>query len=606
MAVWDWLVVAAFMLVTLVVGVWFTGKAGAGIVEYFLAGRSLSWFVAGTSILATTFSSDTPLVVAGISRESGFCGHWFWLSAVIGQTATVFFFARLWRRSGVVTDAEFVACRYEPSRATAVLRVFRVLFDGVFVNCIVMASVTRAMAKIVKAMLGLSTETLCRLPLVGEIDMVTLVIFALAALTVLYTVLSGLYGVVYTDILQFTLAMIGSILLAALVYVRASGGPGLMATLARSPHFNPRLLSFLPDFSGSGLATFTFFTYIAMIWWYRVPGNGYYVQRLAATRSERDSFFAFLWFNVLQYVIRPWPWIIVGILSLAYLPDLQDPESSFPHMIRLFAPTGLRGALLASLLAAFMSTIDTHLNWGASYIINDLYQPFLNPGGSPRHYVLISRVAMLVLTGIALLVTTRLTSILAAYKYVAMVFGGVGTVMIARWYWWRVNAWSEIAAVLTSLIVANALQLLLPDAPGADWYAVRLVLTIAIVTGTWIVVTLLTCPGTPRAHTVAFYSRMRIPGPGWKKVREPAGVRVEPGELLHHFAAWTCCVLFLLSSMLGLGYLLFHAWSAGLVCIAIAVLTGMLLFRQIARMDFLGAGYRESPAPPEAVIPAGS
>ena len=533
MAVWDWLVVAVFMLVTFVVGVWFTGKAGSGIVEYFLAGRSLSWFVAGTSILATTFSSDTPLVVAGISRESGFCGHWFWLSAVIGQTATVFFFARLWRRSQVVTDAEFVACRYEPSPATTLLRLFRVLFDGVFVNCIVMASVTQAMAKIVKAMLGLSTETLCRVPLVGEMDIVTLVVIALAAITVLYTVLSGLYGVVYTDVLQFGIAMLGSIILAVLVYVRASGGDGLMATLARSPQFDPRLLSFLPDFSGSGLATFTFFTYIAMIWWYRVPGNGYYVQRLAATRSEKDSFFAFLWFNVWQYVIRPWPWIIVGLLSLSYLPDLQDPESSFPHMIRIFAPTGLRGVLLASLLAAFMSTIDTHLNWGASYIINDLYQPFLNPGGSERHYVLISRLAMLVLTGIALLVTTHLTSILDAYKYVAMVFGGIGTVMIARWYWWRVNAWAEIAAIVTSLIVANALQLLLPNTPGADLFAVRLALTIATVTVVWVVVALLTSPRTPSVHTIAFYSRMRIAGPGWKRVREMAGIDVEPGELLH-------------------------------------------------------------------------
>jgi SSS family solute:Na+ symporter len=587
MSAWDWLVVVVYVAAALAVGVWFTRKAGTSIADYFVAGRSLSWFVAGTSILATTFSSDTPLVVAGISRESGFCGHWFWLSAAIGQTATVFFFARLWRRAGVLTDAELVAKRYEPSAATSVLRVFRVLFDGVLINCIVMASVTRAMAKIVEALLGLSAEPLGRLPILGDVDAVALTLIVLAAAAVLYSVLSGLYGVVYTDVLQFVLAMVGSISLAAIVYGKASEGPGLLARLASSDGFHRSFLRFSPDLNGSGLMTFTFFVYISMIWWYRVPGNGYYVQRLAATRSEKDSFFAFLWFNVCQYIIRPWPWIIVGLLSLYYLPELEDPESSFPRMIDLFLPVGLKGIMVASLLAAFMSTIDTHLNWGTAYIVNDFYQPFIRPGKDAKHYILISRLAMLFLTGVALLVTTRLTSILGAYKYLATVFGGTGTVMIARWYWWRVNAYSEITAIVVSLIVANTLEIILPDLPGVDLFAVRLVLTIFTVTIAWILVTLCTSPKTPRSHTTAFYATMKIPGPGWKKVREMAGVQAQAGELLHAFVAWISCIVFLFSTMLGAGRFLFGAWPAGLLYLAVAISAGLVLYRQIRRMRFL-------------------
>jgi SSS family solute:Na+ symporter len=588
MAVADWMMVAVYLAATMALGLWFTRKAGTSTTDYFVAGRSLSWFVAGTSILATTFSSDTPLVVAGISRQSGFSGHWFWLPAAIGQTATVFFFARLWRRAEVMTDVQFVAARYEPSTATSALRIFRVFFDGVLVNGIVMASVTRAMVKIVEAVLDLPQEPLCRLPVLGDIDATALILVVLAGVAVLYSAFSGLYGVVYTDVVQFALAMVGSIALAAIVYGKACEGPGMMARLASSSGFDASFLSFFPDFgSSSFLAIFTFFVYISMIWWYRVPGNGYSVQRLLATRSERDSFFAFLWFNVCQYVLRPWPWILVGLLSLHYLPDLPDPESSFPKMIGLFLPVGLKGIMVASLFAAFMSTIDTHLNWGSSYIINDLYQPFIRPGRSPKHYVFVSRLAMLLLTVLALLLTTRLTSVLGAYKYLATMFGGTGTVMIARWYWWRINPYSEIAAIVASLVVANALEFIVPDAPGADLLSVRLVLTISIVTFVWVLVTFLTSTKTPRPHAIAFYSKMRIPGPGWKKVREMAGVGAEPGEFLRSLIAWLCCTVFIFSAMLGLGKFLFHAWFAGLVYTGVAILTGLALYRQISQIRFL-------------------
>jgi len=583
----DWAILGIYLLAATGIGVYFTKRAGRSTADFFVAGRSLGWFIAGTSIVATTFSSDTPLVVAGISRQTGIHGHWFWLALATGQIATVFFFARLWRRTAVLTDIEFIAVRYPPTRAACVLRIFKVFFDGVLVNCIVMASVTLAMAKIIKALLHLPDVTLFAVPLLGEVDAAGVVLVVLGATALIYSALSGLYGVVYTDLLQFVLAMAGSTGLAFYVYVDASSGTGWMEKLGAAPEFKQDFLNFFPELGSFDLLTFTFVVYVFVTWWARAPGNGYYVQRLLATRSERDSVLAFLWFNICQYVIRPWPWIIVGLFSLHYLPHLQDSESSFPKMIDLFMPAGLKGIMVASLLAAFMSTIDTHLNWGASYIINDLYRPFINRRRSARHYVLVSRVAMVVLTAAALLVTTRLTSVLGAYKYLGVMFGSIGTVMIARWYWWRVNPFSEIAAIVTSLLVANYLQIALPSTPAADWFAVRVVVTIAAVTLVWVTVTFLTSAKTPDRHTAAFYTRMRIPGPGWKKVAQMAGVEPIPGEFAQNLIAWLLCVGFIFSTTLGLGKFILLQWKSGLVFVAAAIGSGCALGRIMRRMKFM-------------------
>lgn len=586
MANLDWAILCAYLLSAVFIGICFTRRAGRSPADFFVAGRSLPWFIAGTSIVATTFSSDTPLVVSGISRQSGIHGHWFWLSLATGQIATVFFFARLWRRTEAMTDIEFIAKRYAPSRATSVLRVFKVLFDGVLINCIVMGSVTLAMTKIVNALLGLGDAAILDIPVFGEVSSATVVLLILAGTALLYSALSGLYGVVYTDLLQFALAMSGSVGLAVYVYVDASGDGGLLKKLAGAPHFKADFLNFFPDLSSFNLVTFTFLVYVFVTWWARAPGNGYYVQRLLAARSERDSVLAFLWFNICQYVIRPWPWIIVGLLSLYYLPDLEDPESSFPKMIDLFLPAGLKGIMVASLLAAFMSTIDTHLNWGASYIINDLYRPFISPNRSTGHYVLVSRISMFVLMITALLVSTRLRSVLGAYKYLGVMFGSIGTVMIARWYWWRVNAYSEISAIVASLIVANYLQVVLPSTPEADWFAVRVVVTIAVVTGVWVAVTLLTSKQAPARHTIGFYSRMRIPGPGWKKVRLMAEIEPLGGEFTQSLTAWLLCVILIFSATLGLGKIILLQWEWGVIYIGLAAATGFGLTRTMRKIRF--------------------
>lgn len=578
MALFDWVVVGVYVLIALGIGVAFKKKADASTEGFFLADRSLTWVVAGTSIVATSFSADTPVFVAGMSRDTGIHYNWFWWSAIIGQLATVFFFSRLWRRSAIVTDIEFLMKRYERTTENHVLRIFKVFFDGVYINCVIMASVTLAMAKVFKVVLGLSDHALYHLPIIGDVTSTGLLLCVLGSAAVLYSALSGLYGVVYTDLIQFALAMTGSIILAIVVYANISTGDGLHANLESAPGFDTAVLNFLPDLNHWDTAVFTFLVFIGVSWWSAAPGSGYTVQRLLSTRSERDSFFAFLWYNICHYLLRPWPWIIVGVCSLYYFPDLEDPEASFPSMIAKFMPVGLKGVMVASLLAAFMSTIDTHLNWGVSYLINDFYQPYLRPGKPPHHYVTVSRVFMVLLTIVALLVTVRLTTILDAYKYLGLFWGGIGTVMIARWYWWRVTAWSEIVAIAVSLVVGNLAAYFLADPEGADYFGIRLLLTIGISTVAWVGVTLWVNK-RPRPQALAFYREMRIAGPGWRRVSEETGVAPEEQSLVTSGAAWLLCCALMIAILVGTGKLLFHEWTAAGICVAVAGVSAFGLAR---------------------------
>ena len=587
MAPFDWVIVGFYVLAALCIGIAFKKRADAGKEGFFLADRSLGWFIAGTSIVATTFSADTPVFVAGMSRDIGIYQNWFWWSGIFGQMATVFFFARLWRRSGILTDIEFLMKRYEHTPANHVLRIFKVFFDGIFLNCIVMASVTLAMAKVFSVVLGLSDEPLAMLPVIGPVTSTGLLLCLLGASAVFYAALSGLYGVVYTDLIQFGLAMLGSIVLAVLVYVDISGGEGLHAHLESAPGFDEVVLRFAPDLSQFDLPTFTFLTFIFVAWWSGAPGSGYGVQRLLSTRSERDSFLAFLWYNICHYLVRPWPWIVVGICSIYYFPQLADPETSYPAMIGRFMPVGMKGVIVASMLAAFMSTIDTHLNWGSSYLINDLYQPYINPNAKPHHYVNVSRIAMVVLTVAALSVTLRLTQILAAYEYLGLFLGGIGPVMIARWYWWRVNPWSEICAIVTTLIVGNLLAfVLLPDTDEHRLFAVRLLITIGIATPVWVTVTLLTSR-RPSAQTEAFYRKMRIGGPGWKRLAVETGVEPLDEKLWHAAAGWLVASLLMVSILVGVGKLLFHEWATAFVCAVVFVCCAVAL-KKLMRTFKLG------------------
>lgn len=594
MSGWDWAVVALYVVGAVAIGAYFARRAARSTADYFVAGRSLPWIVAGTSIVATTFSADTPLFVAGMTRKTGIWSNWFWWSAMIGQIASVFFFAKLWRRTNALTDVEFIVQRYEAGPQTTALRIFRVFFSGIVVNCVIMASVTLAMAKILKVMLNLSDAPLFWLPFFGGVTPTGGLLVILGGSAVVYATLSGLYGVVYTDLVQFVLAMVGSIGLAAIVYVDASGGEGLAANLAAAGGYNESLSRFFPDLSTMSLPTVTLLLYIFVTWWGAAPGGGYHVQRLLACRSERDSVLAFLWYNFCHYILRSWPWLIVGLLSLIYLPHLKDSESAFPAMIDKFLPKGLKGVMVASLLAAFMSTLDTHLNWGTSYLINDFYKPYVAPGRSQHHYVGASWVCMLILTVAALIASTKLSGILEAYKYLGVIMAGVGTVMILRWYWWRVNPWSEISAMACSLTVGNLLALWwLPDVEGENWFAVRAAINVGVTLVVWVTVTLLT-GRRPTERVLAFYRRMKIAGPGWRKVAAMTGVVPIRGELLGSLIAWLSCTLMMFSLLFAIGRFLFLEFRDGVFCLLAALAGGLILRSCMARMSFFG------PAPEEA------
>ena len=560
----DWSIVGLYVGAALLIGFYFVKRAAASTTDFFVAGRSLPWYIAGTSMVATTFSSDTPLWVAGAVREEGIYAVWIMWAGVLGTLATVFFFARLWRRSRVLTEIEFISRRYDASRAMHGLRIFKALFDGVFVNCIIMASVTLAMSKILAVILGLSPEPIFLLPVLGPVtpDLALLALLGFSAL--LYTVLSGLYGVVYTDLIQFTLAMVGAIALAVIVWLDLSAKGGVLLQLQTVPEFRLEQLNMFPEF-GWDLETATFFILVTVSWLFLAPGTGFYLQRVFATRSEKDAMLSIYWYCFCNYVLRSWPWIIVGVASLVYFPTLADAEQAYPEMIDAFLPIGLKGIMVASLLAAFMSTLDTHMNWGASYIVNDIYQPYLAPGRDRRHYVTAARCAMAVLIVIAILIGTRLTGLLDAYKYLFVFWGGISFVLIARWYWWRINIWSEIVTLAMAAIVGNLLFILLPDQPGEDWFAVRMLINFIVTTVVCIAVTYLTTRDGPSSQAVEFYKRMRIQGAGWSRVRRITDIAPLDVGFRDNAIAWSASVLFIFGLLFASGYALFGDWSmAGL------------------------------------------
>jgi len=599
----DWTIVGLYVVSAIAIGAWFTRRASKGTTDFFVAGRSLGWFVAGTSIVATTFAADTPVFVSAMSRDEGIASNWFWWSVLIGQVATATIFARLWRRTEVITDVEFVLLRYGKGPITTTLRIFKSFFQGIGVNCVVMAAVTLAMVKITTVLLDLDPNKLYDFGII-QLDATWLVLLVLGSVGLLYSAMSGLYGVVYTDIVQFSLAMIGSIGLAVIAYVDASSGEGMMAKLSASTDFKPELLQFFPRYDEISWPLFTFIVYIMVLWWSSAPGKGYSVQRLLATKSERDAKLAFLWYAFLHYVMRPWPWIVVGILSLIYFPSVEDTEHVFPLMIDHFLPTGLKGIMVAAMLAAFMSTIDTHLNWGASYIVNDVYQPYVNPHASPRHYVWIARFTMIFIMAAAIVATTLIPDILSAFKFIGVFFAGIGTVMIARWFWWRVNAKTELASLIATVVFGTALLIWVPNTENIievgmlfeldlysktyiftymgeiiepiDKFGLRVLIMTFGVAAIWIPIAIATSK-EPSEATIAFHKKMRIGGRGWNRIS-----RV-PAELTTGVYEWIVVMALLLCILIGTGKLLFHEWLVGSILIGCAALLTIPFMKILAR-----------------------
>ena len=583
LALIDWTIIAAYFALSLAIGLYYARRAGRSTEEYFLSNRSLPWWLAGTSMVATTFAADTPLVVAGLVAANGVAGNWLWWNMVASGILTVFFFARLWRRSGVMTDVELAELRYS-GRPAAFLRGFRALYLGLLINCIIMGWVTLAMVKVLNLTLGISAWQAA---------------FLCLAITAAYVIISGFWGVVVTDAVQFSIAMLGCILLAILSVQRVGGMEELIARVTTHFGSEDRAIGLWPGFDSPWLPAATFAVYLAVQWWAswypgaEPGGGGYVAQRIFSAKNEKHGLLAAFWFNIAHYALRPWPWIITALCAVALYPTLEDKEAGFVQIMLDVLPAGLLGLLIASFAAAYMSTISTQLNWGTSYLINDFYRRFVQKQGSERHYVAASRVATVLLALLGGLISLGLESIGGTWQLLLAIGAGTGLVYILRWYWWRINAWSEISAMTAALVVSlffrwrgAALFGLDPNEPrtGDLFFAYSLLATVAVTTVVWLIVTLVTAP-EPRAKLISFYRKVRPDGPGWRAVAREAG-GPEGGSLAPNFLNWLFGCVLVYSFLFGIGEVIFREFARGVIFIALGLAAGALIFWNLQRSDW--------------------
>ena len=590
----DWLIVGAYFAVSLAIGLHFARRAGRSTEEFFLSDRSMPWWLAGTSMVATTFAADTPLAVTEMVARNGVAGNWLWWSMLASGMLTVFFFARLWRRAEVLTDVEFVELRYS-GRPAAVLRGFRALYMGLPINLIIMGWVNLGMAKVLSGTLGLAKWQALAVCL---------------TITFLYSVLSGFWGVVVTDAVQFVVAVVGSVALAVFA-VNAVGGTEALKTrltgvtpVGGTEPFGPEALSLWSDGSAPWmLPLLTIVTYLGVNWWAswypgsEPGGGGYVAQRIFSARNEKHGLLATLWFNVAHYALRPWPWILVALCSLVLYPPgttvnpetgQPDPAFGYVRVMNDLLPVGFRGLLLASFAAAYMSTISTQLNWGSSYLVNDFYRRFVRRDASERHYVLASRVATLVIVLLSVVVTYYMNRITGGWELVMALGAGTGLVYILRWYWWRVSAWSEISAMAAALIVSLSLRFFeVFDSATPQGFAQSILTTVGATTLVWLSVTYLTAP-EPDEKLADFYRRVQPAGPGWKPVAEATGVPERRAEILPNLANWVLGVGLVYSILFAIGEVVFGLWGAAALFVVAALSCGGLLFWNLNRTDWAG------------------
>lgn len=621
----DVTVIVAMLAAVFAIAAYYARHAGQNTEAFFLSGRNLPWYLAGTAMVATTFAADTPLAVTELVARNGIGGNWLWWNMAIGGMLTVFFFAKLWRRAGIMTDVEFVELRYS-GKPAAVLRGFRALYLGLFMNAIVMGWVHKAMEKIFKVT-------------IPGVDPFWLVVVT-GGLIAIYAAASGLLGTARTDSFQFVFAMVGCIVLAVLV-VRLPQVGGLSGMTAK---LSPQVLGFFPHIGEVTVAGITggalsltagaFLAYIGLQWWSSwypgadPGGGGYIAQRMMACRDERQSVFATLWFNIAHYTLRPWPWILVALAALIILPRAEnaealqaenpvfyeqavqvfrnpallqsgaaayqstefrafyekyentvDPGVLYPKLMLHYLPPGLLGLLIAVFLAAYMSTIASQISWGTSYLINDFYRRFIKRQASEKHYVLISRFGIALIVIISLVVTRLLTTISGAWEFIINASAGMGAVLILRWFWWRINAWSEIAAMIAPLVIyplarAWGMQ------PPLTLYPVVLGTTI-----TWLAVTFLS-PPVKRDVLLKFYEKVHPGGRGWKPVADQLpGVQSDSG-FGRLFACWISGVALIYGVLFGLGNLLFGKFLLALLFFAVAAAAVIIISASLKKISF--------------------
>lgn len=570
----DWVIIVVFLLVSLGIGIGYAKQAGQGVENFFLGGRNLPWWIAGTSMVATTFAADTPLLVTELVAKNGISGNWLWWNFLIGGMLSAFFFADLWRRANIITDVELVEKRYD-GKPAAFLRGFKAIYLGIFMNAVVIAWVNLALGALLKIFFQIPDERLLWW------------IAAAMLLVVIYSGLSGLKGVAITDFIQFIVAMSGCIILAVIVVGSEKIG-GIGGMKAQLPEWTLRFFPTFdwsnPDAAGASAKAFSlglgsFLAYVGIQWWAswypgaEPGGGGYIAQRMMSAKNEEHAVKAVLLFQIAHYALRPWPWIVVGLCALILYPDLPETDKKLGYVLAMkeFLPAGLRGLLLVAFLAAYMSTVSTQLNWGASYVINDLYKRFIRPRASQKQFVAASRLTTVLLMAVSLLITSQMETLSGAFNFMIECGAGLGLVLILRWYWWRVNAWSEITATVAPFIAYGISRFV--------WhleFPESFFLTVGFTTAAWLTVTFLT-PPTSRAHLQQFYRDIRPQG-AWKPIAESLQIRAE-NKLPQLFAKWAVGLVLCYAALFGIGKIVLHEWQSAAIYVSIFIAAAFLLNR---------------------------
>lgn len=579
----DWSIIAGFLVISLLIGVVVSRQSGKSSADFFLSGRNMPWWLLGVSMVATTFSADTPNLVTDLVRKQGVAGNWAWWAFLLTGMMTVFIYAKLWRRSGILTDLEFYELRYSGKEA-AFLRGFRSLYLGVIFNVLIMATVCLAAIKIGGTLLGIS-------------PMQTLLIASVV--TVAYSAIGGFRGIIMTDFFQFIIAMIGTVW-AAVVIVNLPQVGGLDALVTHENVIGK--MNMLPDFNNTEALVTLMIIPLAVQWWAAYypgaepGGGGYIVQRMLSAKDEKNAVAATLFFNIAHYALRPWPWILIALASLIIFPDLDAIRTAFPNIAEnvinddlaypamlTFLPQGLLGIVIASLVAAFMSTISTHLNWGSSYIVNDFYKRFIDPEVSEAKMVLIGRLSTVFLMIFAAFIALRLENAKEAFDIIVLMGAGTGLLFILRWFWWRINAYSEIAAMVISLGVAIIFKFILPK--GTFDGHVELLLSVAITTIGWIAVTLAT-PPVKRETLIDFYNLIKPHRGGWKAViaQGIAEEKINPnevttGQLPMELTGMFAGIFLVYGALFTTGLFLYGQTTNALMGLVISIVSGVILWR---------------------------
>ena len=600
----DWAIILAYIAFSLGVGIYFSKKAASNTEEYFLAGRSLPWWIVGTSMVATTFAADTPLAITEFVRGPGIWQNWFWWNLLMGSLLGVFLFSRLWRRAEVLTDNELLELRYS-GKPAAFLRAFKAGYFSILYNFIVMGWVINAMASVVSVMLNMDKWT---------------AVWLCVTIALVYAILSGFWGVVITDLVQFCIAMFGSIALAIIALNHVGGMESLLSKLSGlmgSDAVHENTLKFIPPLPDASVTTSTFWEspfskfliFISVMWWshHGTDGGGYIIQRMSSAKNERHALLATLWFNLAHYALRVWPWVIVAVVSIVMFPLIPDSYSDlgdkagYPLVMNTLLGPGMKGILIVSFLAAFMSTIDTHLNWGASYLINDIYKRFFTPDESESHYVLVGKVLTAILMVMAAFTAMKMQSISKAWEFIFSMGAGIGLVLILRWFWWRINAWSEIVALSTSIIVTITLEVIagLQTVSAGNEYTLfgtapvlfgisfqvhhKLMIIVPLAITAWVTATYLTQP-EPIYRLKEFYQRVQ-PGGWWAPVTQGFEHSLQP-VTDGIFIQWIAGILMIYGFTFGIGNLIFNNYSHAVLLFGCAAIGTYLVWnRSLSKLN---------------------